>query len=264
MKNKGLKILTVGNSFGVDTSQHVADIALSLGFERVKIGVLYIGGCSINKHYANAANDLPAYRYYENTGLGWSEVEGKRISETVMADDWDFISIQHGTADGSRYTLPASYVNLTALVSYIKGIAPPSAKIAFNMAWVMEPYGKHPEIRAYNGDQLQMYQNLVQITEQIVLPTKDLDIVSPTGTAIQNGRATEIGDALSRDGFHLSLGKGRYIAGLTFLKALTGIEIDNVPWVPEGVTEREKEIAVQCANLAISCPFAISPIKDRE
>jgi hypothetical protein len=163
MENKKLKILTVGNSFGVDTSQHVADIALSLGFERVKIGVLYIGGCSINKHYANATNDLPAYRYYENTGLGWSEVEGKRISESVMADDWDFISIQHGTADGSRYTLPASYVNLTALVSYIKGI-----------------------------------------------------------------------------------------------------DIDNVPWVPEGVTEREKEIAVQCANLAISCPFAISPIKDRE
>lgn len=263
MKNKKLKILTVGNSFGIDTSQYVSDIALSVGFECVKIGVLCIGGCSINQHYNNAQNDLPTYSYHENTGAGWSCVEGKRISEVVAEDDWDYISIQHGTGDGSRYTLPASYVNLESLIACIKDIAPKNTKIVFNMAWVMNPNGMHPEIHSYNGNQLLMYSNLVELTSSVVRGTKGLDIISPAGTAIQNARETELVDKLLfQDGFHLSFGLGRYIAGLTFFKALTDVEIDKVAWRPDDVTEHEQRIAILCANRAVISPFAISSMKD--
>ena len=147
MDKTELKILTVGNSFGLDTSQHLPKVALSLGFERVKIAVLYIGGCSLDQHYKNAMGDLPEYLYYTNDGEGWTKSEGKRISEAIKEDEWDFISIQHGTKDGSRYTLPESYANLEALIAYIKDLSGEKAKIVFNMAWVMNSDRKHHEIK---------------------------------------------------------------------------------------------------------------------
>ena len=262
MVKDSLKILSVGNSFAEDTSWHLADVAQSLGFEGVKIGFLYIGGCSINRHYNNALNDLADYVYFENTGSGWSKTEGKRISEAVASDEWDYISIQHGTGDGSRYTLPASYENLEALIAYIKELAPKKAKIAFNMAWVMESHSTHPEICSYNGDQMLMYRNLVELTSTVVRGAKGLDIVSPAGTAVQNARETEARDKLCRDGFHLSFELGRYIASLTFLKALTGVDVDNVSWKPDGVTDLEQRIAILSADRAILSPFAISSMKD--
>ena len=226
----------------------------------MKIAVLYIGGCSLNRHYENARNDLPAYIYYENTGNGWSETNQKSISDAIKEDDWDYISIQHGPGDGSRYTNPKSYEKLEPLIEYIKSLTPKSTKIAFNMAWVMEKYSTHPEIQEYDLDQMRMYRNLTELTNNVVRVTKGLDIVSPAGTAIQNARTTVLSDKLSRDGFHLSYGIGRYIAGLTFLKALTDTDIDATVWSPDGISEDEKLIAIRCTNDAIAVPYDITTI----
>lgn len=261
MDKKQLKILTVGNSFGVDTSHHLPEVARSLGFENVKICVLYIGGCSLNRHYKNAEGDLPGYTYYVNESGAWETVEGKRISEAVAEDDWDYIAIQHGTGDGSRYTLPESYQKLEALIEYIKSLAPQKTRIAFNMAWVMASDSSHPEMRSYGGDQLTMYSNLARLTECVVKGARGLDIVSPAGTAVQNARTTELTDArIMRDGFHLSYGLGRYMASLTFIKALTGIDIDGVTWSPDGVDGQSKAIAIAAANAAVAEPFGITKI----
>ena len=46
-----MKILFIGNSFAEDTAEHAANVALSMGISKIKIGVLYIGGCSIEMHY---------------------------------------------------------------------------------------------------------------------------------------------------------------------------------------------------------------------
>lgn len=256
-----LKILAVGNSFAKDTFWHLPELALALGFERIRIAFLYISGCSIRRHFECAEGDLAAYRYWVNIGDGWAESEGRRIKETVAEEDWDYISIQHGTGDGSRYTLPESYEKLEALVSYIRDAASTKTQIVFNMAWVMAPYRDHPEIRSYGGDQLLMYSKLVHLTRTLVKGTKGIDVISPAGTAIQNARARGFSDdRLMRDGFHLSHGLGRYIASLTFIKELTGIDIDRLSWMPEGVTEEERIIAIAAANAAVANPFEITNI----
>ena len=63
-----IKILSIGNSFSVDTMEFTAAMALSMGIKKVKLGNLYIGGCSVKRHYTNAKEDLPAYKYYTNDG----------------------------------------------------------------------------------------------------------------------------------------------------------------------------------------------------
>ena len=41
---KKLKILFIGNSFAVDATWHLADIALAMGVEQIKVGTLHANG----------------------------------------------------------------------------------------------------------------------------------------------------------------------------------------------------------------------------
>ncbi len=261
-----LKILFIGNSFAVDTMEHVADIAANAGVEDIKLNVLYIGGCSINRHYRNITDDLRIYELFENVGNGWTSTAGKGITPTVESDDWDVIAIQHGTADGSRYAEEDSYRNLPALVQKIRAIAPEHAKIVFNMTWVGDA-NSHEEMIAFGNNQQAYYRAVAALTEKTVVPVEGIDIVSPTGTAIQNARAMKLGVPLTRDKYHLSLALGRYIAGLTFFKAVTGTDISYIDWAPtvtdeygntSSVTDEQRIAAIHAANAAIALPFAVS------
>lgn len=252
-----LKILCIGNSFSADTSEYVADIALSLGVAEVTVGNLYIGGCSIRKHYYNATTAAPAYEYYINAGDGWSMTKNNRIQDVINSEDWDYISIQHGTADGSRYAEEDYYEKLPALAAWIRERAPEHTKIAFNMTWVGER-NSHEEMIAFGNNQDKYYQAIADLTSELIVPMENIDIVSPTGTAIQNARAAKCGIPLTRDNYHLSLDFGRYIAGLTFFKALTGCDIADISWAPEGVDEEARQIAVTCAENAVTTPFTVT------
>ena len=257
---KKLKILSIGNSFSMDTMTHCAQIALALGVEEVKMGNLYIGGCPIEKHYANFTEDLADYNYYVNQGGEWSRTEGVSIRQAVTEEPWDWINIQHGSSGGHRYTRPECYSKLVPLIEGVRGLAWAGVKIAFNMTWVGEPDCGKGGMGDFGGDALGLYNAITALTREMLLPLPQLQCVSPTGTAIQNAR-TAAAEPLTRDGYHLSLSLGRYIAGLTFLKALTGMDISGIQWAPEGVTGAQRKLAVAAANSAVACPFSVTQMK---
>ena len=103
-----------------------------------------------------------------------------------------------------------------------------------------------------------MYAAILNAVKTKVLPRTELTII-PSGTAIQNGRQV-FGDVLNRDGFHLSFGLGRYIAGLCVVKALVGLDIDNVTFAPEGVSDEERKLAIAVANAACEKPFEVTTV----
>ncbi len=252
-----LKVLCIGNSFAVDTAEHVPNIALNAGVKNVKFATLYYGGCSINKHYTNAINNNAPYEYYLNTGSGWSITPGHSILSALQSEEWDWISIQHGTGDGSRYAEEDSYANLENLINYVKQNAIGNPKIAFNMTWVGE-VGSHEELIYSFGNDTTLYYNAIcALTRDFVSKTPGLDLISPTGTAIQNARTANVG-LLTRDNYHLSLTTGRYTAGLTFFKALTGADISNLSWAPQGMTPYMKAVAIESAANAIATPYAVT------
>ena len=254
---KPLKILVVGNSFADDTMSFAPNIALALGVPSIRFAYLYMGGCSINMHYENAMGDLPSYNYYTSTGEGWHIEREYKSGDAIKSDDWDYIAIQHGTKNGSRYTSIESYEKLTPLINYIKTLAP-QAKIVFNLTWVGEPTNKHHEIVSYGGDVAMMRRNIEKVTERVILGNPLVDILTPTGTAIENARTSSHIGVLTRDGFHLSLDKGRYIAALTFIGKITGLPIDDISWTPEGVDEYCRLVAIESAKNAIKSPLEIT------
>lgn len=127
-----LKVLSIGNSFSMDTMRRLGSVARGMGMKKVKLWNLYVPGCPVGWHYKHAMEDTPAYICYMNTGNGWSERPDFKISEALADDQWDWINIQHGSAGGGGYTDPAYYVKLPALVAYVKRLAP-TAKISFNL-----------------------------------------------------------------------------------------------------------------------------------
>ena len=255
--DKELKILFIGNSFAVDTMEHFVNVALSLGYKKVKTWTLYHGGCSIDRHYNNIIHNIKDYSCFINEGNGIIEKPDYSIIESIQSDDWDYIAIQHGTGDGSKYANKESYNKLQELVNIVKENANLNAKIVFNMTWVGESDFKYGELITYEGNQIKLYQDIAKLTKEYIRKIQGIDYISPTGTAIQNARLYDIGK-LTRDGYHLSLDTGRYIASLTLLKTITNINIDNISWAPEGVSDKAKEVSIKAVNDAINNPFKVT------
>ena len=249
-----LKILAIGNSFSVDSMQYVYEVAEAAGVKEIVLGNLYIGGCTLATHLSNATNDSASYTYYKNTSGTWATTNDYKISTAVQSDDWDFISFQQA----SGYSGVAdTYDNLQALIDIVEPLNP-SARLVWHMTWAYQQDSTHSDFGKYDKDQTTMYNAIINAVQTKILTNSKIEAVIPAGTAIQNVRTSYVGDTLTRDGYHLSYDYGRYIGSLTFVKALTGLSIDNISYAPDGVTEDKILIAIEAVNNAILKPYEVT------
>ena len=225
-----LKILAIGNSFSIDGMEYLWDIANSMGVKKVVLGNMYIGGCSLDTHYENMAENAPAYRYYKNTSGTWKTEEDVAISTALKDEKWDIITLQQVSGENSNSD---SYVNLYKILQYIQQRKPQKdTKLAWHMTWAYQSDSNRQALKDYGGDQIKMYQGVLDRVQNDVLIYEDFVGVIPVGTAIQNLRTTPIGDTLTRDGYHLSKGVGRFTAALTWYCYITGADPSEVPFTP--------------------------------
>lgn len=250
-----LKILTIGNSFSDDSMEYVYQIAQACGIEKVRLGNLYIGGCPLSTHVMNAENDSAAYDYRTNSSGAWSTRGAYKMSDAIRSENWDFISLQQASGSSG---MADTYSDLAYLADYVRGLANTDAKLVWNMTWAYQQNSNHGEFPKYNRDQTTMYRAIVSAVKTTVVTDSRIAMVIPTGTAIQNARTSYVGDTLTRDGYHLTIDFGRYIAGLTFVHKLCGVPIDNIRYAPAGVDEDARKIAVESVNNAVATPFEVT------
>lgn len=244
-KKKALRILAIGNSFSRDAVEmHLHDLAKADGRECV-IGNLYIPGCPIIRHVQNLRVDAQAYEYRKiGTDGKMVQIDSKRLSEALAEEEWDYISVQQGSYDSGNYD---SFNLLPELVEYVRQRVP-GAKVVFHQTWAYAKNSIHGGFKRYNNNQQTMYNCIVDCAKRAEKDCK-LDGVIPSGTAIQNGRATTIGDNLNCDGHHLNQ-LGKYIAACTwFEKCFAKSVVDNA-YVPRDITAEEGRLAQQSAHLA--------------
>ncbi len=249
-----LKILAIGNSFSDDAMDHVYKVAYDAGITDITLGKLYIGGCSLATHLAHAKSGNRAYDYKVNTTGTWTAKGNQSIQYAVQSDDWDFITFQQvsgysGVAD--------TYDDLVEIIRIVEPLNP-SARLAWHMTWAYQKGSGHADFPKYNKDQMTMYNAIVDAVDKKILTNDHIEIVIPSGTSIQNVRTSFIGDTVTRDGYHLSLGLGRYIAAMTYVKALTGLSIDNSVTRPDDVDSYELKAIIECVNNAITTPYAVT------
>ena len=88
-----------------------------------------------------------------------------------------------------------------------------------------------------------------------------IEIIIPTGTAIQNGRSSFIGDHFCRDGCHLTEDLVCYTAACTWFEALSGKWVVGNPFAPAAITPLEAITVQRAAHQAVSNPLKATPVR---
>ena len=264
---KSLKVLTIGNSFSDDSMEYVYNIAKAAGIEYVELDIVRRSNGSLANHIAdfNSTTKNYAYRHWADGATGWDHNwDANSTLKAVLEKrtEWDYVVFhQVSTQSGDAST----YDDLNTLMELVRPYCP-NAKFAWLMTW------------AYRADYASSgpsYAKIVSAVNEKIVTNENIDVIIPCGTAIENARESGQFTAkqLHRNSNHLGYGMGRYIASLTFFKALTGLDIDDMNYPTKDTegntqasgnesfqfTDRINEICIESANNAIENPFAVTP-----
>ncbi len=229
-----MKLLAVGNSFSEDSTSYLQSIAKSAGVN-LFVRNLYIGGCSLETHSKNIKTDEQAYIYQCDA----SPIGMISLNEALDAEDWDIVTLQQNSGNSGDYSSYQPY--LSELIEHIESKLP-KAKISFIETWAYEIDSNHPDFVRYGNDQIKMYENIISASEK-ASQAHGIDICR-VGEVIQRARSLSEFDyqngglSLCRDGFHLSLDYGRFLAGLVWYKFFCGHDVHSVTYRPNGADEK--------------------------
>jgi len=251
-----IKILAIGNSFSEDAAESYVDDLAKADNVQLIIANMYIGGCSLEKHWNNASANSAAYSYRKIVNGEKITVENKTLQDAISDESWDYITFQQVSQYSGRYNSYFPY--LTNLLSYVKDLATnPNVQFCLHSTWAYSSNSTHSEYDYYQKNQMIMNDSIVDVTNKVA-DKVGIKIIIPAGTAIQNGRSSYIGDNFNRDGYHLSLGLGRYTAACTWYEKLTGKSVIDNTFIPTDVSIGESKVAQTAAHNAVLHPDRVS------
>ncbi|MBO4983966.1 MAG: DUF4886 domain-containing protein [Clostridia bacterium] len=272
-KVNSLKILTIGNSFSDDAMEYVYKIAKEAGVKYVELGNLRANNCTLATHVSNAQSNSKAYmfRYWADGATTWHDTGtwdhgAYTMYDAIKKADWDYIVFQQASSDSGT---ASTYDSLSDLISYVDAHKTnPNVKYAWQITW---------SARADYSSQIPAFSKILAAVNAKITTNSKISVVIPSGTAIENAKTSYLTPKnIQRDAKHLSYGIGRYIAGLTFVKVLTGLPIDNATYPlvdTEGhsltngtdtqkmgfeFSEEVNKICIESVNNAIEKPYEVT------
>ena len=257
--DRPLKLLAIGNSFSEDAiEQNLFELAAAAGHQMV-IGNMYIGGCSLERHWGNAQSNKPDYDYRK------IEIDGKMtrtanytLDKALRDEQWDYVSLQQVSQLSGMYNSFQPY--LDSLIAYVRARVPATTKLIWHVTWAYAQNSTHGGFANYDRNQDKMYRAIVEGAQRLKKENAQFSLFVPVGTAIQNARTSFVGDHLNRDGFHLDLVLGRYTAACTWFECLFGTKVFGNRYAPKGLNKAQKAVAQWAAHLAVELPFECSPV----
>lgn len=253
-----LKVLAIGNSFSQDAvEQYLYELAVAAG-KPIVIGNMYIGGAPLSLHWENARADKAAYSY-RKIGVDGTKITQEKVSmlEALRDEQWDYVSLQQASPLSGQFD---SYIEpLTALYHYLDSATGGSIKYIWHQTWAYAANSTHPGFANYHTNQEEMYHAIMNASGKAA-ELVPIDLLVPCGTAIQNARTSFIGDNLTRDGYHLDLYIGRFVAACTWFEALFGQQAPVGQYRPDSVSVAQAEVARQAAHAAVQRPFSVTGI----
>lgn len=238
------KILVISNSFGQDANRYLYGVCRSAG-EEIKVVTLYIGGCTLYRHYRNMLSEEKAYSLELN---GISSGFFVSLKEALLSHEWDIVTFQQASTYSGDYETYQPF--LDELSAYVKKLVP-KAKQYIHAIWAWSdsklalshlPYETAKQM--YAADHAAYKKAAESISADGYIPS----------TAAMEKLYAKLGDAAYRDGFHANLGSARYMLALVWYMTIFGKDnIDGIDFsdfdIP--VTDEEKKIAEACAIEAV-------------
>ena len=239
-----MKVLAIANSFGVDATRYLHGIARAAG-DKIKIVTLYIGGCTLYRHYRNMLSEERAYTLYVNgidTGFKVS------MKEALLSDEWDVVTLQQSSPNSGREETFHPF--LEEISAYAKKCAP-KAKQYMHMVW---SYSTEFLIKQKTG--YESREEMIPLVEKGYFAAAEsikADGIIPSLYAM-NELYELIGEEVYRDQYHCNLGVSRYMLGCVWYMILTGKGIDGNTYrdFDIEVSEEKVLIAQNCAKKAVA------------
>ncbi len=272
-----LRILFIGNSFTKDAVEHLPGMVKAAGIETLKMTHLYFGGRTIPEYRAGyaSASDYTCYKYAPGSSQ-WLSYTGYNIKQTVESDKWDIVCIQEHTGNKAAWVWDATEKQaIEGLISSIKadqdGHTPRFVYIMSQAYFDMGKIGSGSKPAMTFTTQDEMF-GVITTQAQKVLAETDVEMIIPTGTALQNLRTSSLNTDLdlTRDGYHMDYGLARYAAACVVFESLVspsfgGVTLDGNTWryntTGEGttpVTDANQPVALSAARYALQTPFAVT------
>ena len=274
-----LRVLCIGNSFSLDGSTLLPQLLVDAGVStrKFQIYAAVYAGASLEYWDNMRASDAPL-PYIYNMGGSLFKLENKQwtLRTLLQNQPWDVVVIQQASPQSNK---PNSYQPyISRLNEYIhQECLNKQVRVAWQLTW------SYPETATSGPIDEEGWREIAMIANQ-KCHDAGISTIIPSGTAIQNARTTSLGqdsNALTRDGLHLTLGVGRYIAAMSwyesicrpiFGKSIIGTPVSKVikdcDRGKEGfqeVTDENYSICQQCVLEAISDPLHLmtDPVYER-
>jgi len=273
-------LLCIGNSFAIDATAHLRQIAEADGL-RIVIDHAYIGGCSLERHWRHATafennpND-PEGRPYGPKDARFS------LRERLTSRKWDYVTIQQASILSFRLETYEPYAS--NLAGYVRKHAP-EAELLLHQTWAYE--ADDPLFAKGEFTQQQMYDRL---RDAYRATAEHLGVrLLPVGDAMQLARSTpdwQVGPRdpaydfdnpihpnlpkqgprltvgyvwrgsgdkrrLELDAHHASLA-GRYLGAAVWFEVLFGRSVVGNSYVPNGLTAQQVRQLQEIAHAAVS------------
>ena len=233
-----MKTLSIGNSFSQDACAYLHQVAASAGIEWECVN-LYIGGCSLEYHAENLREDRCGYALEINGADTGRQVS---IGDALASGRFDFITLQQASHFSGMIETYFPYIK--ELYDACRA-AQPDAAVVIHETWAYETDSTHEAFPSYGSDQRRMYESL---RSAYCEAADSLGVkMIPVGDTIQYLRENvpeydypRCGMPLTRDGYHLAIPEGRYVAALVWFETLAGTDARNVLFLPEGMTEKRR------------------------
>ncbi|MBO7721002.1 MAG: DUF4886 domain-containing protein [Kiritimatiellae bacterium] len=271
-RERGVKVLMIGNSFSLCCMKHLPAVAAGLGVE-LDLASLYIGGCSLKRHCENAARDgekdFKPYQF-NRSRFGAQSRSEINLCDALRLEKWDVVTVQQASHESWKSESYSPWGD--NLVAKIRELAP-TAKIFVQETWSYTPWDKR--LARWGIDQNVMYEKL-HAAYGAFAGRNRLGVVR-FGTAVQRwreklpvkysenslggdvvgGGSQDERDHFKRgadnawsancDVFHLNR-RGEYFQALVWATALFDADLAELDYKPDFVTDAEarlmKEIAM--------------------
>ena len=207
-----MRVLSISNSFGVDATRYLHQIARTAGV-KLDVVTLFIGGCPLDLHYRNMLKDAQTYDLYFN---GFATGFKTSISEALLSGRYDVVSFQQASPLSPKAESYSPYAE--ELYDYIK-TCQPKAKVLIHQTWAYEDGSAKLEAMGYETGKA-MFADIEKAYD-LCAETVGADGIIPCGKLMMTLLEKGI-EKVHRDTFHASLGLGRYAQGLLWFRQLTG------------------------------------------
>ena len=226
---KKISVLMIGNSFSVDAARYTHQLSLS-GDTEIELGVLYVGGCSLEQHVNIIKEDSSPYEWFVN-----GESTGRYIAlrDALVLKSWDYITLQQVSVfSGIKETF---YPFIEELIEYVRKFQK-TAQLVLHKTWPYENGFDNENFSHYNYSREKMYK-CINETYEFVKNDLGINVVIRSGDIIE-AAIERFGEHFHKDGFHLN-DEGRYLAALGFVHTFNNNQPLEKLYIPDNL-EQEK------------------------